>query len=240
MKSRWAFVVALLALAGLVSGDAFAAGKQRPWYGRFVEHREALESFAQEVDLTRVVVGDIRTPDELLAEMQVASAEGGGTSSPFVRARTDDEAGGESAGGDATGEGPEMPNAGYAVALEGSDMIVAPVLRSTELAASAAYAAERDRFDAWYAHMYPLMTTGDVWIGYYWNDSTGDMEINLTLVLADRDVAFDLGEHQNQWSIWSFAASDVISTSDHGPRHWEREHHTRRIHIPAGAAALDG
>ncbi len=242
MKSRWALLVALLALAGLVSADAFAAGTQRPWYDRFVAHSAALASLADEIDLTPVVVGDMRSADDLLAEMQAAGAEGGGTSSPFTL-----DGNGDSTGDGATTGASEMPSAGYAVALEGSDMIVAPVLRRAPATSSdadgptsAAYVAERDRFDAWYAHMYPLMTTGWAWVGYYWNDSTGDVEINLTLVLADRDAAVALGESQNQWSIWSFAAADVISTNDHGPRHWEREHGTRRIHIPASAEALSG
>lgn len=160
----------------------------------------------------------LRTAEELAERLLDLANDEGATESPFVSP---------------TGV-VEQASTGCCCALETSD------LRSRVDEFDVGDPSARDRaheslareIRGWLTAMRPLLETDHVWIGM-WRDTDRDVvEMNLTLVLHDRQFAIALGRHQNQIAVYDIDAGDIVMTDGTGGTPYSPETGAKGLHLP--------
>lgn len=159
--------------------------------------------------------GSLRTADELLDEMYAIGEIGGATQSPFV-----------------LGGGVVLaPHTGYCVALAGSDYRPPVALLQHRDQPDLTSATAVDEFRAWHEAMTPHLVQGHVWISMWRDDASGELAINITVVLDDRKAAMVLARHEDQQSIYHLDTEETIQAEGTGGPGWVPQPPST-VHVP--------
>ena len=121
------------------------------------------------------------------------------------------------------------PEAGYAVTVQGTDYRFSPkeaAAWATEIDSTnpvradddTAAEAQRNDLIRWLDRVRPLLDSRHAWIGGWYNEAKGTLEVNVSLVIDEkyRDEAVKLGRDWDQHGIWDFADGSVIETGGSG------------------------
>lgn len=161
-------------------------------------------------------LGSLRTPEDLLDGLDAIGEIGGATQSPFV-----------------LGGGVVLaPETGYCVALSGSDLKLSPVLvpgRSDPDVLGAS--AEFGEFRRWHQTMTPYLAHGRTWIGMWRDDASGELEVNVTMVVEDEQVALALARSQDQKAVYHLDTEETIQAGGTGGPGWSPELPSA-LHVP--------
>lgn len=162
--------------------------------------------------------GSLRTAEELARRLLSLADDEGATESPFV---TPDGA-------------VESAVTGCCCALESSDGHLPAHDIDPSNPEEMAPALERTTnvVRQWLADMQPLLETGCAWIGMWRDPDTEECEINVTLVIRDREFVEALGRHQNQKSVYDIDAGDTVITGGTGGTPYSPEVGVGALHLP--------
>lgn len=102
---------------------------------------------------------------------------------------------------------PERPEAGYCVALSGTDLRLNRDDNPTEIA---------ERIDEWQEALAWLFGTHNAWLGMWHNDETNTIELNVTVVTDYWSVAQQLGKDNNQFSVYDIEEGECVDMGGNG------------------------
>lgn len=83
------------------------------------------------------------------------------------------------------------------------------------------------RLASWAKHWEPVLETGGVWIGGWYSEGTGELEINLTFVFRPecKEQAIRFGEMQDQQAVFDLDSKELIHTGGSGGTGWMPDAH---------------
>ena len=80
-----------------------------------------------------------------------------------------------------------------------------------------------NRLSNWVNTWRPVLDSGNVWIGGWYAEDSGELEINLTFVFRSehREQAIQFGEMQDQQAVFDLESKELILTGGSGGTAWE-------------------